>query len=71
MKIKQVRETSTEDLDAQVKTAKRKILEMKIKKVATEGTKNPLERRTLRRDVARMLTVARERELAAAKPVEK
>lgn len=71
MKTKQVRETSAEDLAAQVKTAKRKILEMKIKKVATEGTKNPLERRTLRRDVARMLTVKRERELAAAKTVEK
>ena len=71
MKIKQVRETSAEDLAAQVKTAKRRILEMKIKKVATEGTKNPLERRTLRRDVARMLTVKRERELAAAKTVEK
>lgn len=71
MKTKQVRETSAEDLAAQVKTAKRRILEMKIKKVATEGTKNPLERRTLRRDVARMLTVKRERELAAAKTVEK
>ena len=71
MKIKQVRETSSEDLAAQVKTAKRKILEMKIKKVATEGTKQPLKRRTLRRDVARMLTVKRERELAAAKTVEK
>ena len=71
MKIKQVRETPAEELDAQVSTARRQILEMKIKKVATEGTKNPLERRTLRRDVARMLTVKRERELAAAKPVEK
>ena len=71
MKIKQVRETPDEELDAQVKAAKREILEMKIKKVTTEGTKQPLKRRTLRRDVARMLTVKRERELAAAKTVEK
>ena len=71
MKIKQVRETSPEEIDSQVKAAKREILEMKIKKVATEGTKNPLKRRSLRRDVARMLTVKRERELAAAKTVEK
>jgi large subunit ribosomal protein L29 len=71
MKIKQVRETPAEELDAQVKSAKRQILEMKIKKVTTEGTKQPLKRRTLRRDVARMLTVKRERELAAAKTVEK
>ena len=71
MKIKQDRETPAEALDAQVKSAKRQILEMKIKKVTTEGTKQPLKRRTLRRDVARMLTVKRERELAAAKTVEK
>ena len=71
MKIKQVRETDSGELAAQVASAKRQILEMKIKKVATEGTKNPVKRRTLRRDVARMLTVARERELAAAKTVEK
>ena len=71
MKIKQVRETPDEELDAQVKAAKREIFEMKIKTTATQATKNPLKRRTLRRDVARMLTVKRERELAAAKTVEK
>ena len=52
MKIKQVRETSTDELLAQVKTARRQILEARVNKV-----------RTLRRDVARMLTVVREREL--------
>ena len=71
MKIKQVRETPSEELLTRVREAKREILEAKIKKVATEGTKQPLKRRTLRRDVARMLTVKRERELAAAKTVEK
>lgn len=63
MKIKQVRETSTEELLTRVREAKREILEAKIKKTASDVTKNPLKPRTLRRDVARMLTVVREREL--------
>ena len=68
MKIKQVRETPTEELLAQVKAAKGKILAAKIKKTAAEAaTNNPLEVRTLRRDVARMLTVVRERELQEKK----
>ncbi len=62
MKIKQVRETPTEELLSQVKAAKAKILGAKIKKTASDVAKNPLEVRTLRRDVARMLTVVRERQ---------
>ena len=63
MKIKQVRETSTEDLLTGVREAKRELLEARIKKAASDVAKNPLKQRTLRRDVARMLTVLREREL--------
>ena len=63
MKIKQVRETPSEELLTRVREAKREILEAKIKKTASDVAKNPLEVRTLRRDVARMLTVVREREL--------
>ncbi|MBR1609686.1 MAG: 50S ribosomal protein L29 [Kiritimatiellae bacterium] len=63
MKIKQVRETPTEDLLAQVKAAQRQILEAKVKKTSSDVQSNPLKVRTLRRDVARMLTVVREREL--------
>ena len=62
MKVKQIRETPTEELLAQVKEAKAKILRAKVKKTASDVAKNPLEVRTLRRDVARMLTVVRERE---------
>ena len=62
MKIKQVRETPMEELLAQVKEARREILEAKVKKTASDVAKNPLEVRTLRRDVARMLTVVRERQ---------
>lgn len=62
MKVKQIRETPTEELLAQVKEAKAKILRAKVKKTASDVAKNPLEVRTLRRDVARMLTVVRERQ---------
>ena len=63
MKTKQVRETPTEELLSQVKAARRQILEAKVKKTASDVQSNPLKVRTLRRDVARMLTVVREREL--------
>lgn len=67
MKIKQIRETSPEDLAAQVKSARAQILQTRIKKEAADAGGNPLKVRTLRRDVARMLTVQRERELATEK----
>ena len=62
MKVKQIRETPTEELLSQGKEAKAKILRAKVKKTASDVAKNPLEVRTLRRDVARMLTVVRERQ---------
>ena len=62
MKVKQIRETPTEELLSPVTEAKAKILRAKVKKTASDVAKNPLEVRTLRRDVARMLTVVRERE---------
>ena len=62
MKVKQIRETPTEELLSQVKEAKAKILRARVKKTASDVAKNPLEVRTLRRDVARMLTVVRERQ---------
>ena len=58
MKIKQIRENSTEELVSQIKENERKMLEMKVRKAAADGTKV----RQLRRDVARMHTVIRERE---------
>ncbi len=67
MKIKQIRETAPEDLAAQIKDSRAQILQARIKKDAAAAGGNPLKIRTLRRDVARMLTVQRERELAGEK----
>ncbi|MGN0845218.1 MAG: 50S ribosomal protein L29 [Kiritimatiellia bacterium] len=61
--IKQVRETSTEELKAQVAELGKQILEMRVKKTASDVASNPVKRRILRRKAARMLTVIREREL--------
>lgn len=67
MKIKQIREKTSEEIAAQVKEARAEILQARIKKDAAATSGNPLKVRTLRRDVARMLTVQRERELAGEK----
>ena len=62
MKIKQVRENSSDDIRAQILQAEKEMLGIKVKKVAADGTTQPLKVRMLRRDVARMQTVIRERE---------
>ena len=60
--IKQVRETSTEELKAQVAELGKQILEMRVKKTASDVASSALKRRSLRRKADRMLTVIRERE---------
>lgn len=62
MKVKQIRENSTDEIRGLIKEAKREILTIKMKKAVSDGTIQPLKARTLRRDVARMETVIRERE---------
>ncbi len=63
MKIKQIRENSPEEIRAQIKEAERDMLGMKVRKAAADGSTQPLKIRMLRRDVARMQTVIREREI--------
>lgn len=63
MKMKQIRENSSEALSAQIREAERELLLLQVKKAVSDGTTQPLKVRTLRRDVARMHTVIREREI--------
>jgi len=63
MKIKQIRENSSEEIRAQITESEREMLGMKVKKAAADGSTQPLKIRMLRRDVARMQTVIREREI--------
>ena len=59
MKIKQIRENTTEEILAQIKETERKMLQMKTRRTVTDG----IQIRAMRRDVARMHTVIREREM--------
>ncbi|MGI5869586.1 MAG: 50S ribosomal protein L29 [Kiritimatiellia bacterium] len=59
MKIKQIRENTTEEILAQIKETERKMLRMKTRRTVTDG----IQIRAMRRNVARMHTVIREREM--------
>lgn len=63
MKIKQIRENSSDEIRSQILEAERELLLLQVKKTVSDGTTQPLKIRTLRRAVARMHTVIREREI--------
>ena len=66
MKIKDVRELSTEELNNQIYSLKEELFNLKRKK-AVGSLENNLEIRRVRKDIARVLTVLRERELGMVK----
>ena len=61
MKAKTIREKSVEDIRADVKVARARLIDLKVKEAAKTAGRAPLEVRTLRRDIARMLTVLKEK----------
>jgi len=63
MKVKEIRENSTDEIEAQIIESERELLLLQVKKTVPDGTTQPLKIRTLRRAVARMHTVIREREI--------
>ena len=66
MKIKDVRELSTEELNNQIYSLKEELFNLKRKK-AVGSLENNLEIRRVRKDIARVLTVLRERVLGLVK----
>ena len=62
MKIKEVRELETNDLDERIDAEVAKYNQMKLNHAITP-MENPSEIKATRRDIARMKTVLREREL--------
>ncbi len=66
MKIKDVRELSTEELNNQIYSLKEELFNLKRKK-AVGSLENNLEIRRVRKDIARVLTVLKERELGMVK----
>lgn len=61
MKAKKLREQSNEELLQLCAEARKSIGEIKAKKGTKDAAEQPMHARTLRRDVAKMLTVLRER----------
>ena len=66
MKIKEVRELSTEELNNQVYSLKEQLFNLRRTK-AVGNLDNMLELKRIRKDIARIYTVLRERELGMNK----
>lgn len=62
MKIKEVRDLSTEELNARVYSLKEELFNLRRKK-AVGQLENMMEIKRVRKDIAKVLTVLREREL--------
>lgn len=62
MKIKELRSLSIEDLNKKITESKKELFDLRLKQAAGQLEK-PSRMRELRKDVARMKTIIREREL--------
>jgi len=65
MKAAQLREHTAAELDQLLEEAMQELFELRVKSGQGDASAPPLKRRTLRREVARIKTVMRERERAA------
>ena len=61
MKPDEIREMSVEDLQAKIEELTRERFNLRFRS-ATESIENPMRFRSLRRDIARMQTILREKE---------
>lgn len=64
MKVKEIRELTTAEIEQQVKTLKEELFNLRFQ-LATGQLENTARLREVRKSIARMKTVARERELNA------
>ena len=62
LKINEVRELSNKDLESKIRDAKKELFDLRMKQ-ATGTLENPSKIRELRKEVARMKTIIREREI--------
>lgn len=65
MKAQEIREMPTEEILRQLQESRRALFNLRFQR-ETEQLERPAEVRRLKRDIARMLTVLRERERAEA-----
>lgn len=66
MKAKDIREMNPDELTGELETLERRLFDIRTQSV-TEKLEDPSQLRKIRRDIARIYTVIRERELAATK----
>ena len=64
MKATQIRELSADEIRAQLVATRREVLDLKVKEAARNAGRAPVKVRNLRRDVARLETILREKETA-------
>lgn len=60
MKAKELRELNLEELKRREAELRSQLLDLRIKKI-TQQLKNPLELRSVKRDIARVLTIMKEK----------
>ncbi len=65
MRAEEIREMSDADIHARVAELEEERFRLRFR-AATEPLENPLRLRTIRRDIARLKTILRERQLAAS-----
>lgn len=63
MKINELRKLTNEDLNKKITASKKELLDLRIKQ-STGSLEKPSKIHELRKDVARMKTILRERELS-------
>ena len=69
MKASEIREMNPDELDDELENIERKLFEIRTQSV-TEKLEDPTLITKAKRDIARLLTVARQRELAAQTPAD-
>jgi large subunit ribosomal protein L29 len=67
MKGKELRERSDDELIVELKNLREGLFRLRFRQVAESSTHGATEKSAIKRDIARVLTVMRERELAAKK----
>jgi large subunit ribosomal protein L29 len=67
MKGKDLRERSNDELAVELKNLRDGLFRLRFRQVAESSTHGATEKRAIRKDIARVLTVMREREMAAKK----
>ena len=62
MKVTDLRDLSEQELEQRIVDAQRRLVDVRMKVSVGDDTENPLQMRTIRRDIARMKTLLKERE---------